>query len=65
MKLMGKGNQVSKPENQITIAASPMNKSYAKVVIDSNTHAHHWIRQYDVARAASDLICWRIMLIKY
>lgn len=25
MKLMGKGNQVSEPENQITNAASPMN----------------------------------------
>lgn len=25
MKLMGRGNQVSEPENQITNAASPMN----------------------------------------
>lgn len=25
MKLMGKGNQMNKPENQITITDSPMN----------------------------------------
>lgn len=72
MKLMGKGNQVSEPGNQITNAALEKNKKkkkrisgVAKVVIDSNAPARHWMRRGHPARPPPDLICGRVVMIKY
>lgn len=68
MKLMGKGNQVSEPGNQITNATLEKKNrisGVAKVVIDSNAPARHWMRRADPARPPPDLICCRVVLIKY